>query len=99
MSAGKAGATPVAAPEQVVASDSNDNSADQARKTFPCLMCYFVSNWENGLQIHLTRNHANIDQIDGNGTLVGDDFEEDERYSGTSQYWKSGKLFGCKQND
>ena len=53
MPAGEAGATPEAAAEKVVASDSKDNSADQARKNFPCLMCDFVSNWENGLQIHL----------------------------------------------
>ena len=82
------------AGEEVVASDtkdSNDISNDQAKTTFPCLMCDFVSNWENGLQIHLTRKHANIEQIDGNTTIV-----RDQKYLWTSNYWKTGTVYQMK---
>ena len=41
----------------------------------------------------MTRKHASMEQIDGNDSYVGDDLDkDDEKYSGTSQYWKTGKL-------
>ena len=30
-----------------------------------CEICDFVSNWKNGLSIHLSRKHGNIEQLDG----------------------------------
>jgi hypothetical protein len=92
--AAEAGATFAAEEvvEVVVDEDTCDESAEQAKITFPCLICDFVSNWENGLQIHLSRKHASMGQIDGNDSLVGDDSDEDEKYRGTSHYWKTGKL-------
>ena len=55
-------------------------------------MCDFVSNWQNGLQIHLSRKHANIEQIDGNVSLVDEDLEEDQKNLWTSNYQKTGNL-------
>jgi hypothetical protein len=51
-----------------------------------------VSNWRDGLEIHLTRKHAKVEQIDGNITLVDEDMEEDLKYSWTRNYWETGKL-------
>ena len=81
------------AAEEVVVEETCEESAEQAKITFPCLICDFVSNWENGLQVHLTRKHASMEQIDGNDSYVGDDLDkDDEKYSGTSHYWKTGRL-------
>ena len=79
--------------EEDVVKETCDESAEQAKITFPCLICDFVSKWENGLQVHLTRKHASMEQIDGNDSYVGDDLDkDDEKYSGTSHYWKTGRL-------
>ena len=40
----------------------------------------------------MTRKHLNIEQIDGNDTFVSEDLEEDDKYSGTCHYWKTGRL-------
>ena len=92
--ADEAGASSVDAAEQVASEteDANDILADQAKVTFQCLMCDFVSNWQNGLEIHLTRKHAKVEQIDGNATFVDEDLEEDQKYSWTRNYWETGKL-------
>ena len=81
------------AAEEVVVEETCEESAEQAKITFPCLICDFVSNWENGLQVHLTRMHSSMEQIDGNDSYVGDDLEkDDEKYSRTRHYWKTGRL-------
>ena len=64
-----------------------NDKAGQSEQDFPCLVCDFVSNWNNGLKVHMSRKHLNIVQIDGNN----EDFE-DEKYSGTDHYWKTGNL-------
>ena len=66
-----------------------NNTAELAQNDFSCNICDFKSNWANGLQIHMTKMHANIEQVDGNGTVLE---EEDEKYSETEHYWKNGKL-------
>ena len=33
-----------------------------------------------------------MEQIDRNGSLVGDDFDGGEKFSGTSHYWKTGRV-------
>ena len=48
---------------EVEVEEPNDESAEQANITFLCIICDFVSNWENGLQIHITRKHTNMEQI------------------------------------
>jgi hypothetical protein len=52
-------------------------------KSFP------VSNWQNGLKVHMTRKHENIEQVDGN--TDSDDFG-DKEYLETDRYWKTGIL-------
>ena len=59
-------------------------SAAQAKTDFTCLICYFSSNWESGLQ------------VDEDETLMDDDLEEDTKYPETSHYWRTGRL-GCKK--
>ena len=54
----------------VVADESeasvDEKTAANAEHEFKCLICDFTSNWGNGLQLHMTRKHNTIDQIDGN---------------------------------
>ena len=63
--------------------------AEQADEEFPCQICDFVSNWQNGLKVHMTRKHENIAQVDGN--TDSDDFG-DKEYLETDRYWKTGIL-------
>ena len=67
-----------------------NEEAGESEQEFPCLLCYFVSNWANGLKVHMTRKHPNIVQIDGNHADNED--VEDEKYSSTDHYWKTGYL-------
>ena len=76
--------------ENVVSVD--EKSAEKAGNDFKCLLCDFTSNWENGLQIHMTRKHNTIEQIDGNSTFDGEETQDDKQYSGTQYYWKTGRL-------
>ena len=55
-------------------------SAEKAKTGFSCLMCDFTSNWENGLKIHMTRKHCNIEQIDGNISVVSDEVDDDKMH-------------------
>ena len=92
--AAQAGDTSAVLIEQAVKSkesSEDEKMAEEAKNDFSCLICDFKSNWASGLQIHMTRKHGNIDQIDGNDTVL-DDPEEDQQYSNTSQYWKTGNL-------
>ena len=52
--------------EEVLTS-SSEREAVQA--TFDCELCDFVSNRKNGVAVHMSRKHANIEQLDGNVTL------------------------------
>ena len=58
-----------------VTEGNNINSAEQSKEEFSCDMCDFVSNWANGLTIHMKRTHARIKQLDGY-----DDVEESDKY-------------------
>ena len=75
-----------------LAETARDLIAEKAKPDFPCVICDFVSNWEGGLHIHISRKHSTIEQVDGNNSLVGDDPEEDLKYDISSHYWKTGKL-------
>ena len=37
----------------------------------------------------MTKKHANIEQVDGNDTVLED---EDDKYTETEHYWKTGRL-------
>ena len=70
----------------------SDQTAEQAGNNFPCIICDFVSNWESGLLIHMTKKHLTMEQVDGNVTLKEDDLLEDDKYLETCHYWKTGRL-------
>ena len=56
--------------------------------SFACEICEFESKWENGLNIHMSKKHAPIEQLDG-----GDDAEGqkvDEKYRRSEHYWREG---------
>ena len=58
-----------------------------AEVDFYCELCDFTSNWENGVRIHMARKHSQIEQLDG----FSEDISEDNKYSDTEKYWKTGK--------
>lgn len=50
-------------------SASNQNVRVAEEASFDCELCDFVSNRRNGVAIHMSRKHPNIEQLDGNVTL------------------------------
>ena len=48
------------------------------------MICDFQSTWKNGLKVHMSRNHADIEQLDS--------IAADDKYLETEMYWKTGKL-------
>ena len=68
-------------------SEEKTTTAEKALVDFSCLICDFESNWANGLKIHMAKKHANLEQVDGNDTVL-EDIEDDY----TEHYWKTGKL-------
>ena len=68
---------------------SPENEAEQAN--FPCNICDFESNWANGLNVHMTRKHHIIEQLDGCDSF-SDELDEDDKYMKTLHYWKKGFL-------
>ena len=75
--------------EQVTANEALGNKdAEQELKDFSCEICDFRSKWMNGLEIHMTRKHASIEQIDG---AIGDG-KEDLQYDRSDYYWKNGRI-------
>ena len=53
--------------------------AEEPAKEFQYEIYDFRSNWANGLNIHLTRKHQHIEQLDGSDSF-NDDLDEDEKY-------------------
>ena len=47
---------------------------DQNLQDFKCELCDFVSNHERGLNIHMSRKHTKIEQLDG----VADELQQEE---------------------
>ena len=70
--------------------EENVIEAEQAEESFPCQVCDFSSNWENGLAIHMSRKHKNMQQLDGNESLSEEPL--DEEYYRTRHYWEKGRL-------
>ena len=75
------------AAEQPCNEDNNVKKAEEAPENFQCYLCDFKSNWGNGLNIHMTRKHDAIEQLDGNATDI-----EDQKYAGSKHYWEEGRL-------
>ena len=53
------------------AENASENSNEL--KKFACEICDFSSKWENGLLIHMTKKHGNIEQLDGIAETETDD--------------------------
>ena len=66
---------------------TDTTEADQALSEYSCEMCDFVSNWKNGLRIHVSRKHGNIEQLDGHN----DDSSSDGKYFNTLKLLGKGK--------
>ena len=58
--------------------EKNAEEASKVDNDFSCEICDFHSNRRTGLQVHMSRKHALIEQIDGNTTLPVDDDKADE---------------------
>ena len=71
--------------------NTNENDAEKVDDLFPCVICDFKSNWANGLSIHMTRKHPNLEQLDGSNSVM-EDLDVDEKYHSTKHYWEKGKL-------
>ena len=67
---------------------AENNSSEKAHPEFSCDLCDFVSNWENGLKIHIGRKHSKIEQLNGFTDL---EVEKDEKYKNRRHYWKGGR--------
>ena len=83
----------------IVAEKATDESekkeeAEEAIQRFECEICDFQSNWQNGLNVHMSRKHSRIDQLDGHATVSTDD----EKYAGSKHYWMKGWLGGAYQS-
>ena len=70
--------------------ENTNKDADQADENFECIICDFKSTWQNGLNVHMSRKHGNLEQIDGMTDIV--EFENDEKYENTKHYWEKGRL-------
>ena len=70
-----------------------EDLAEKAEGCHSCDLCDFTSNWKNGLRVHMTRMHKNIEQLDGS-----QDLEEDDKYLSCNRYWKDGYLGTASQS-
>ena len=65
---------------------------------FECELCDFKSTRRTGVQVHMSRKHAQIEQLDGNTTLpenvIEDKFEEDVEYYLQSGYMRDPHYVG-----
>ena len=66
------------------------NLAEQANLELSCDLCDFKSKWKNGVKIHKTRIHRNMEQLDGSNDLKEE--EEDFKYLATCRYWEEGEI-------
>ena len=78
----------VEAREHVNENQTINEESTTAEVDFYCELCDFTSNWENGVRIHMARKHSQIEQLDG----FSEDISEDNKYSDTEKYWKTGIL-------
>ena len=61
--------------------EKNAEEASKVDNDFSCEICDFHSNRRTGLQVHMSRKHATIEQLDGNMTMpIEDQFDEEVEY-------------------
>ena len=65
--------------------------AEQAKEHFSCDICDFWSNWVNGLDIHMSKKQANIEQLD-ESTSINKESEDNDNNLRTIHYLQEGKL-------
>ena len=61
------------------------NAKNNEQVSFQCIFCDFKSNWSNGFEIHMSKKHAFIEQLDGNSS-VDEDSMSDKKYDNTKHY-------------
>ena len=49
---------------KIVEEEDINKEADQANENTECIICGFKSKWHNGLKIHMSKMHRNIEQMD-----------------------------------
>ena len=55
-----------------------------------CELCDFKTDRKNGLEIHMRKKHAVLEQLDGNNSSESDDNTEDNNYYELSEsYWRT----------
>ena len=54
-----------------------------------CELCDFTSIWPKGLEIHMSRKHQRVPQLDGGNCVDDKDGVVDECYQGSEHYWKT----------
>ena len=73
--------------------DTEEVTPNKREGNFSCEFCEFKGLREIGLEIHMSRKHKNIEQLDGNV-----DFEDDDQlFLSTERYWSTGILGSCYQ--
>ena len=71
-------------------SDTEEESTPIDEETdYSCAICDFKSEWKNGLEIHMSRKHGKIEQLDG---AIDDSQIDDERYERSCYYWEKGRI-------
>ena len=74
--------------DENIETDETVQSAEKLDTLFECPICDFTSKWKNGLNVHLSRKHSKLDQLDG----FSDTDDPDKKYDDTIHYWKTGWL-------
>ena len=65
--------------EEVIvdSNEDNDDTEEVTATIYICKICNFVSNKESGLNIHMSKKHAKIEQLEGNVENSESDEESD----------------------
>ena len=54
--------------------------AEKASEHFECQLCDFISNWKNGLKVHMSRKHSEIEHyIDASEVIEDYDITDEEK--------------------
>ena len=80
--------------ENELRKENYENEAAEVPSLFKCEICDFSSVWLNGLNIHISRKHSTIEQLDGHN----EDNSDDVKYRNTEHYWVRGWLGSVYQN-
>ena len=74
----------------IIDDENTNKNADKSDESLDCVICDIKSKWPNGLKVHMSRMHHNIEQLDG--MIDTNKLEIDEKYENTEHYWKTGRL-------